>query len=61
MSEPYGDEYEENLEDDKELTPMQRQRLHDLEIALHKQGLTLADLGNGVDSGAFIDENAYKE
>lgn len=60
MAEPYGNEYEENLEDDEELTVMQRQRRHDLEKALHESGLTEADLGNGVVPGAFIDENAYK-
>lgn len=57
---PYGDE-DEYLEDDEELTVMQRQRRLDLRIALANQGLTESDLGNGVLPGAFIDENDYKE
>lgn len=56
---PYGDE-DEYLEDDEELTVMQRQRLHDLGIALAKWGLTEADLGGDVEPGVFINENAYK-
>ncbi|MGP5436408.1 hypothetical protein [Psychrobacter alimentarius] len=54
MSDKYGND------DDEELTVMQRQRQHDLEIELHKQGLTEADLGDGVVPGAFIDESIYK-
>ena len=60
MGNPYGDEDNEYLEDDEELTVMERQRLHDLRIALAKQGLTESDLGGDVEPGAFIDENAYK-
>lgn len=58
MGNPYGDDHDE---DDEELTIMQRQRRHDLKIALAEQGLKESDFLEGVPPGVFIDENAYKE
>lgn len=60
MGNPYGDD-DEYLEGEEELTIMQRQRQHDLKIALAEQGLTESDFPEGVPPGVFIDENTYKE
>lgn len=38
---------------------MQRQRQHDLRIALAQQGLTESDFPDGVPPGVFINESDY--
>lgn len=58
MGNPYGDEHE-HLEEEEELTIMQRQRQHDLRVALAKQGLTESDFPDGVPPRVFIDESSY--
>ncbi|MDY3306416.1 hypothetical protein [Psychrobacter sanguinis] len=59
MGNPYGDDPQEYLDDDEELTVMQRQRQHDLRIALAQQGLTESDFPDGVPPGVFINESDY--
>lgn len=57
MSNPYGDDYIENIDDYNELTFEEQQLEDDIDQEMAKQGLTRDDFGDDVPFGAFVDED----
>lgn len=57
MSNPYGDDYIENIDDYDELTFEEQQLEDDIDQEMAKQGLTRYDFEDDFPFGAFVDED----
>lgn len=57
MSNPYDDDYIENIDDYDELTFEEQQLEDDIDQEMAKQGLTRDDFEDDVPFGAFVDED----
>ena len=47
--------------DDDNMSPMQKQMWHDVEVEMAKVGLSWDNFPEGVDPGSFVDVTRYKE